>query len=81
MGASEKDISNQFLMESLMLTLIGGAAGILLGFLIAVGITATGLLTASVSLSSVLIAFGVSATIGRRLRVVPGAPSGEDESD
>ncbi|MDB5195075.1 MAG: hypothetical protein JWO84_259 [Parcubacteria group bacterium] len=63
-GATERDISNQFLMESIVLTVIGGAIGITLGWSIATLLTLTGLLTASVSLSSVLIAFGVSAAIG-----------------
>lgn len=63
-GAAESDISNQFLMESLALTLIGGVTGILLGLAIAFGMTASGILTANVSLMSVLIAFGVSAAIG-----------------
>lgn len=63
-GASEKDISNQFLLESLVLTIIGGSAGILLGMLIAFIFTATGILAASVSVTSVLLAFGVSAGIG-----------------
>ncbi len=63
-GASEKDISNQFLMESLALTLIGGIAGILLGFAIALGVNLSGLVAAQVSMPSVLLAFGVSAAIG-----------------
>ena len=63
-GANERDISNQFLLESLVLTVIGGLAGIALGWLIAIIVTATGLLTAVVSWNSVLLAFGVSAAIG-----------------
>lgn len=63
-GARQSDISNQFLMESVALTIIGGAAGIFLGWLIAFGMSASGVLAASVSLSSVLLAFGVSAIIG-----------------
>ncbi|MDB5236929.1 MAG: hypothetical protein JWL88_31 [Parcubacteria group bacterium] len=63
-GANEKDISNQFLLESLVLTIIGGSVGITLGMLIAFLVTTTGLLAASVSISSVLLAFGVSAAIG-----------------
>ncbi|MDR3546740.1 MAG: ABC transporter permease [Candidatus Pacebacteria bacterium] len=63
-GAAEQDISNQFLMESLALTVIGGLAGIALGWTIAAIATATGLLTAVVSWDSVLLAFGVSAAIG-----------------
>lgn len=63
-GASERDISSQFLMESLALTILGGGIGIALGWLIAFAATALGILTAVVSLSSVLLAFGVSAAIG-----------------
>lgn len=63
-GARRSDISRQFLMESVALTVIGGAVGIFLGWLIAFGMSASGLLTTSVSLSSVLLAFGVSAIIG-----------------
>ncbi|MDB5189368.1 MAG: hypothetical protein JWL82_325 [Parcubacteria group bacterium] len=63
-GATESDISNQFLTESIVLTVLGGAIGILLGWLIASALTLTGLLTATVSLASVLTAFGVSAVIG-----------------
>jgi putative ABC transport system permease protein len=63
-GAGESDISNQFLMESLALTLIGGITGIILGFAIAIGVNASGLVAAQVSMGSVLLAFGVSAAIG-----------------
>ncbi len=63
-GASEADISNQFLMESLALTLIGGITGVVLGFAIAFGVSLTGIVAAQVSLSSVILAFGVSAGIG-----------------
>lgn len=62
-GAKEQDISNQFLLESIMLTVLGGACGVVLGWLIAQGATSAGL-TAVVSLSSVILAFGVSAAIG-----------------
>lgn len=63
-GATERDISNQFLMESVLLTVIGGALGIALGWAIATVVSATGLIAAQMSLSSVLLAFGVSAAIG-----------------
>lgn len=63
-GAKRGDISRQFLAEALMLTLIGGTAGIALGWLIAFGVNITGVVTTKVSLSSVLLAFGVSALIG-----------------
>lgn len=63
-GAKSSDISRQFLIEAVMLTLIGGVIGIALGFAIALGVSWLGLITTSISWSSVLLAFGVSAAIG-----------------
>ena len=63
-GAKRKDISNQFLVESLALTVIGGVIGIALGYLLAYIVTLTGYLTATVSYSSVMLAFSVSAITG-----------------
>ena len=63
-GAKRRDISNQFLLEAVMLTFIGGIVGVLLGWLISFIVTSTGLITTKVSISSVLLAFGVSAFIG-----------------
>jgi putative ABC transport system permease protein len=63
-GAKRRDISTQFLMEAVMLTLVGGVLGVLLGWLVSFGITYSGLLQTKISLSSVFLAFGVSAGIG-----------------
>ena len=63
-GAKRKDISMQFLIESVVLTFTGGVIGVILGSLVAFGITKLGIVQAQVSLSSVLLAFGVSAAIG-----------------
>ncbi|HVU06699.1 MAG TPA: ABC transporter permease [Candidatus Paceibacterota bacterium] len=63
-GAKKKDINYQFLAEAIVLTFLGGAIGVALGWAIAFALTSFGVLQASVSLSSVLLAFGVSAAIG-----------------
>jgi putative ABC transport system permease protein len=63
-GAKNRDISLQFLTESVMLTFLGGIVGILLGWLIALGVQVFGGITTSVSGISVVLAFGVSAGIG-----------------
>jgi len=63
-GAKKRDINLQFLSEAVMLTGLGGVIGIMLGWLISYTVTALGLLQTSISLSSILLAFGVSAGIG-----------------
>lgn len=70
-GAGEGDILFQFLIESVVLSLIGGMLGILLGW--GGSLVASRLfgVTTSVSLSSVGIAFGFSALIGIVFGVVP----------
>lgn len=63
-GARKSDIKAQFLAEAITLTIIGGVIGIALGWLISFIVNLTGLVTTSVSFSSILLAFGVSAVTG-----------------
>ena len=63
-GAKPGDISTQFLTEAVALTVIGGTIGVILGWLIGYIVTSLGVLQTSISMSSILLAFGVSAGIG-----------------
>lgn len=63
-GATKRDISFQFLAESILLTFVGGLIGIILGWLISFAVSSFAGINASVSLGSVALAFGVSAGIG-----------------
>ncbi len=63
-GAKSRDISLQFLAESVALTFFGGVIGVAFGWLAAFLVTRFASITTSVSWISVLIAFGVSAAIG-----------------
>ncbi len=63
-GAKKADISAQFLIESIILTFIGGLVGVILGWAISFGITSFGVLQTKVTTFSVMLAFGVSAAIG-----------------
>lgn len=63
-GATRDAITAQFLAESVTLTVVGGAVGITIGWLIALGVTKFGGITTRVSLVSVLVAVGVCAAIG-----------------
>lgn len=63
-GAKRSDINLQFLSEAVALTFLGGFIGVVLGWGISFGIAATGLIQTQITISSVLLAFGVSAGIG-----------------
>jgi len=63
-GAKKNEISQQFLMESVVLTFIGGIIGIGLGWLLAFIVSKFAGIATSVSMSSIILAFGVSAGIG-----------------
>ena len=63
-GARAKDIAMQFLVEAVMLTFLGGAVGIGLGWAAALAVSQFAGITTSVSITSVLLAFGVSGAIG-----------------
>lgn len=63
-GARKTDISKQFIIEAIVLTLIGGVIGIAFGWLISWIVNLTGLVKTSVSITSIVIAFGVSALTG-----------------
>lgn len=77
LGAGRRDITAQFLAESSALCVTGGLLGVLIGYLLAWGLTffaassgimsefgATGTITPSFSITTVLIAFAVSVGIG-----------------
>jgi putative ABC transport system permease protein len=63
-GAKRSDISTQFLLESVMLTFIGGVVGVALGGLTSLLITRFAGITTSISWWSVFLAVGVSAFVG-----------------
>ncbi len=63
-GAKGNDISFQFLTEAVVLTFSGGIIGVALGWIISFLVDYLNLTTTTVSLSSVLLAVGVSAGTG-----------------
>jgi putative ABC transport system permease protein len=70
-GARRADILMQFLMEAVVLSLLGGLLGVLLGVGLAQIVSLTGLLNSLVTLDSVLLAVGFSFAIGLFFGIYP----------
>ena len=64
LGARERDIWIQFLMEAAFLTFTGGIIGVILGWVVSYIISSTGVLTTVVSADIVILAVSVSVGIG-----------------
>ena len=63
-GAKQNDILTQFLIESVVMTLIGGIVGIILGISGAFAISLVAGIPLVISISPILIAVGVSTLVG-----------------
>ena len=70
-GATQKDILFQFLSEAVLISVAGGVAGILAGTGISSGIERVAGIKTIVSYLSVVVAFGVSFTVGLAFGIVP----------
>jgi putative ABC transport system permease protein len=78
-GATKKDIIFQFLAEATFISITGGLIGILLGVIMAKMITSTtGILTV-VSFPSILISFGVAASVGIIFGYLPAKQASEKD--
>lgn len=71
MGAKRDDVLLQFLIESVILALVGGALGVLGGIIIAKGITAIIGMPSSIKLWAVAAGLFVAATVGVFFGVYP----------
>lgn len=75
-GARPRDIGVQFLLESILLTTIGGVTGMALGIAAALIVAAVSPLPAAITWWSLALAFGVSAAVGIVFGVVPAQRAG-----
>jgi len=64
LGASREDITRQFLAEALLLTTVGGVAGILVGFVLALGISSYAGWPTAMSLRAIAAALVLAAATG-----------------
>ncbi len=76
LGARQRDILVQFLIEAVLLTSIGGLIGIALGVSASLAASALSPLPAQISWWSPLLAFGVSAGVGIFFGVAPARRAG-----
>ncbi|MDQ3515959.1 MAG: ABC transporter permease, partial [Gemmatimonadota bacterium] len=72
-GARARDIRRQFLAEAIMLSTLGGAGGIFVGWMLAATISALSPLPARVTLWSVIAALSLGAGVGIIFGVYPAA--------
>jgi putative ABC transport system permease protein len=70
-GARRRDIARQFVSEAVLISAGGGLLGIAFGFLLAWTIARTAEWTTIVTTASVVMAFGVSVTVGVLFGVYP----------
>lgn len=70
-GATKKDIIQQFVFESVLISLGGGIAGILLGVILSKVVSVVADIPTIISIWSIVISFGVSALTGLIFGITP----------
>jgi putative ABC transport system permease protein len=70
-GARRRDILQQFLIEALVVSVMGGIVGLMLGGLISFAVGLTGLITPLLTPSAMLLALGFSMAVGLFFGIYP----------
>jgi putative ABC transport system permease protein len=78
-GATKNDIIFQFLAEATFISITGGFIGILLGVIMAKVITTTTGILTIVSFASILVSFGVAASVGIVFGYLPAKQASEKD--
>lgn len=71
LGAKKQDIVTQFLFEAVMISITGGIIGIILGVVLALLVSKFAEIPTIVTFTSVLLSFGVAATVGLIFGIAP----------
>jgi putative ABC transport system permease protein len=71
LGAKKKDIITQFLVETVVLSVGGGLIGVVIGVLTPYVVSALSNMVTIVTVTSVLLAFGISGAIGIMFGIYP----------
>ena len=78
-GATQRDVMLQFLAEATTISVTGGFAGIILGFVISVAIEQMAGIVTIITLMSVFVSFAISATIGIAFGFFPAKRAAEQD--
>jgi len=70
-GATQQDITFQFMMEAVMISATGGLTGIILGISLAYGVSVLADIPTIITFTSIFIAFGVAASVGIIFGITP----------
>lgn len=79
LGATQQDIVQQFLFEAVFISLMGGILGILLGVLSSNIITSSFKIPAVVSSWSIVLSFGVAASVGLIFGIFPARKAAQQD--
>jgi putative ABC transport system permease protein len=79
LGAKKNDITQQFLFEAIIISFIGGLAGIILGIIAARSIASYAQIPTVISSWSILMAFGVAFCIGLIFGLFPAQKAAEQD--
>lgn len=79
MGAKKSDVVQQFLFEAVMISVSGGIIGVILGVLIAYLVSSFANIPTIISFSSILLSFGVAATVGLVFGIAPARRAAQQD--
>lgn len=78
-GAEQRDIVLQFLFEAMLISVAGGFAGIFLGWILAIIVSEVADIPTIVSIFSILLSFGVAASVGLIFGITPARRAAEQD--
>lgn len=78
-GAQKRDVVQQFLFEAVMISVSGGIIGVFLGILFAYLVSSFANIPTIISFSSIVLSFGVAATVGLIFGIAPARKAAEQD--
>ncbi|MEM7108880.1 MAG: ABC transporter permease [Bacteroidota bacterium] len=78
-GAKKMDIIYQFVFEAVMISVSGGIIGIVLGIILAYGVAEIAEIPTIISFTSIILSFGVAATVGLIFGITPAKRAAEQD--